>query len=145
MWIPHIVIGMAVDPTTSDGPFDLHCGLCEHVEFLDDWNRTPYCTHHGQETEIRVGDVCSQFEDRSSKRHGSEEDAGRGADRTIVESEQLAGVTGPFYAVYAGDRKQGWYCSNCEAFDVAAGPMGRLKCNGCGNIHQSNEWDSAYI
>lgn len=39
-----------------------HCGVCHHVRFLADWERTPYCTHWEEPTELRVGEVCSGFE-----------------------------------------------------------------------------------
>lgn len=145
--IAHIECCMSTDPTTSDGPFAPHCGSCEHVHFRDDWNRTPYCSYHDRETEIRVGDVCSQFNEQSDDGRASEQNdhAADVGSVEIVEDEQLRGLTGPFYAVYDDEHKQGWYCSNCGALGVAADPMGRLKCNTCGNIHQSNEWDAGYL
>lgn len=138
---------MSTDPTISDGPFAPHCGSCEHVYFRGDWNRTPYCSYHDQETEIRVGDVCSQFNEQSGDGSASEQhnDPADVDGVEIVEDERLRGLTGPFYAVYDDEQKQGWYCSNCDALGVAADPMGRLKCNQCGNIHQSNEWDAGYL
>lgn len=39
-----------------------HCGVCHHVTFLADWERTPYCTLHELETGLDVGEVCSAFE-----------------------------------------------------------------------------------
>lgn len=39
-----------------------HCGVCAHVTFQDDWDRTPYCTHRGEPVAIEVGDVCEAFE-----------------------------------------------------------------------------------
>ncbi|MFB6201704.1 MAG: DUF5816 domain-containing protein [Halorhabdus sp.] len=142
---------MPADSTTKDGPFQLHCGRCQHVYFQDDWSRTPYCSYHGRETEIRVGDVCPHFEEQSSTATEGEQTTGKRTNDPTAESieitddEQLRGVTGPFYAIYVDERKEGWYCSNCESADVTAGPMGRLKCNCCGNIHQSNEWDAGYL
>lgn len=41
-----------------------HCGVCVHVTFQDDWDRTPYCTHLDESVEIVVGDACDSFEPR---------------------------------------------------------------------------------
>jgi len=38
-----------------------HCGVCRHVRFLDDWDRTPYCSRTERVTEIDVGTVCTEF------------------------------------------------------------------------------------
>lgn len=43
-----------------------HCGICQHVEFRDDWNRTMYCIIWQETTEIDVGSICSVFVPSSS-------------------------------------------------------------------------------
>ncbi|MFB6135309.1 MAG: DUF5816 domain-containing protein [Halobacteriaceae archaeon] len=134
---------MATDQTTRVSPFDLHCGLCEHASFHD-WDRTPYCTHHDRKTVVRVGDVCSHF--REGPGTGPTSDRERAdLDVVVVENERLEGVTGAFYATYEEEQHHGWYCSNCDTTDVAVDTMGRLKCNRCGNVHHSREWDAAYL
>ena len=57
------------------------------------------------------------------------------------------GSKGPFYAVYrtdAGDRRWGYFCSNCSTFDNAMDSMGRIECNECGNIRKPEGWDDAH-
>lgn len=137
---------MATDPTTSTDPFELHCGICQHVYFQDDWTRTPYCSLHGREVDVRSGDVCSEFVEGANP--SGDDESGwelEESELDVDETESLGGTTGPFYAVYLDDTRETWYCSNCDSTDVAVGPMGRLKCNGCGNVHRSTEWDSAYL
>ena len=59
--------------------------------------------------------------------------------------EREIGSDGPFFAAYRSqDREQryGWFCSNCEAFDTAMDPMGRIVCNECGNRHKATRWDA---
>lgn len=38
-----------------------HCGVCRHVRFGDDWERTPQCERWGAPTRLSVGEVCSGF------------------------------------------------------------------------------------
>lgn len=39
-----------------------HCGICAHIQFRDDWERTPYCTYREEVVAIEVGNVCDAFE-----------------------------------------------------------------------------------
>lgn len=43
----------------ASGP---HCGVCEHVTFEGDWERTPHCSYWEQSTSIVVGRVCDEFD-----------------------------------------------------------------------------------
>ena len=57
------------------------------------------------------------------------------------------GTKGPFYVVYAdetGDRRWGYFCSNCQTFDNAMDSMGRIRCNECSNLRKPDEWDAAH-
>jgi hypothetical protein len=57
------------------------------------------------------------------------------------------GSKGPFLVAYlscAADRKYGWFCDNCESFDVAMDSMGRVQCNECGNLRKPTVWDAAH-
>ena len=57
------------------------------------------------------------------------------------------GNKGPFRVVYAGpdgERRWGFYCTNCESFDNAVDSMGRIQCNVCSNFHKAEEWDNAH-
>ncbi|MFB6150688.1 MAG: hypothetical protein ABEJ40_02670 [Haloarculaceae archaeon] len=46
------------DRFAATGP---HCGVCRHVTFLGDWERTPYCARWEEPTDISVGEVCTAF------------------------------------------------------------------------------------
>jgi len=59
--------------------------------------------------------------------------------------ESEIGSKAPFFAAYrTADRetRYGWFCSNCESFDTAMDPMGRIVCNQCGNRHKATRWDA---
>lgn len=51
-------LGIDADDFAAKYP---HCGVCQHVRFLDDWDRTPYCCQKERVTEIDVGNVCTEF------------------------------------------------------------------------------------
>jgi hypothetical protein len=51
-----------LEGVAATGP---HCGVCEHVTFGDDWERTPRCTKWDEVTSIDVHSVCEAFECRS--------------------------------------------------------------------------------
>ena len=56
-------------------------------------------------------------------------------------------VEKPFRVVYAdsdGERRWGFFCTNCESFDTAVDSMGRIQCNRCSNFHKAEEWDAAH-
>jgi hypothetical protein len=65
----------------------------------------------------------------------------------VATDEGAIGSEGPFYVAYRDpdrERRYGWFCSNCESFDNAMGPMGRVHCNRCGNRRKPTEWDAAH-
>lgn len=130
--------------TDSDGkPFRAsapHCGVCEHVYFLGDWNRSPYCARHDRPVSITVGDVCSAFSLRR------ELDTAAPEEDIEVEWETVTGGTeAPFYPTYRAGERHGLFCSNCETDDVSVGPMGRIVCNQCENSFRPSDWDRAYL
>ena len=86
-------------------------------------------------------------------------DAAESESRPRVESRETAdgetlyvdygdreiGSEAPFFAAYStADRENryGWFCSNCETFDVAMDTMGHIVCNRCGNRRKATRWDA---
>jgi len=64
-------------------------------------------------------------------------------DRSVAER----GSDGPFYAAFVGpdaEARWGFRCGACGSFDNAMDTMGRIECNGCGNIRKPTEWDAAH-
>lgn len=62
------------------------------------------------------------------------------------ESERAS--KGPFYPAYEDreyEERYGYFCSNCESFDVAVDSMDRVECNRCGNQAKPTRWDAAYL
>lgn len=65
----------------------------------------------------------------------------------VAPDETERGSDGPFFALYATpDRtaRYGYFCGNCDGFDLAMDPMGRIVCNACGNTRKPEEWDAAH-
>jgi len=65
----------------------------------------------------------------------------------VEAREAERGSKGPFYVAYtseAGEKRWGFFCSNCETFDNAMDSMGRIQCNVCSNIRKAEEWDAAH-
>lgn len=124
----------------AEGP---HCGVCRHVSFGDDWNRTPYCTLRNQVASIDVGDVCSAF--ARDPPGGTVESTGEGDPVEVHPTERTRGTAAPFYAAYREDERYGWMCGACQSLDVAVDPMGRFECNECENTRKPTEWDAAYL
>ena len=57
------------------------------------------------------------------------------------------GTHGPFFVAYCSldcDRRWGYLCGNCDAFDTAMDTMGRIECNACGNLRKPDRWDAAH-
>lgn len=119
-----------------------HCGVCDHLYFDADWERTPRCTVWGQATTIRVGDICEKFTLRTDL---AIEPIDGAEDVEVDWSEQVPGRKRPFYATRRDGEKDQWLCANCRTLDVAVGPMGGFECNECGNRHNPREWDAAYL
>jgi len=58
------------------------------------------------------------------------------------------GSIAPFHVVYTergGVDIYGYWCSKCESFANAMDPMGRIKCDTCGNARKPTRWDAAYL
>lgn len=71
-----------------------------------------------------------------------------GETRYINRSESSRGSEAPFFAVFndkAGEKRYGYFCSNCESLDNAMDSMERIECNECGNKRKAARWDSAYL
>ncbi len=65
----------------------------------------------------------------------------------VSRTEGDRGSKGPFLVAYRspdGTERYGWFCANCESFDVAMDAMGRVQCNRCGNFRKPTEWDAAH-
>lgn len=71
----------------------------------------------------------------------------RGRTLYVDPTDVARGSKGPFFVVYTTESRAdrwGYYCSNCETFDVAMDAMGRIECNRCRNLHKAEEWDAAH-
>ena len=71
------------------------------------------------------------------------------AGETVYVDRQRAerGAKGPFFVAYAAPdaaERWGFVCGNCGAADNAMDTMGRIECNGCGNVRKPEEWDAAH-
>ena len=65
----------------------------------------------------------------------------------VDRREGRRGHKGPFYVVYVdenGERRWGFFCSNCETTNNAVDAMGRVQCNVCSNRTKAEEWDAAH-
>ena len=139
--------------TEVEWPFaarDLHCGICGHITFQGDWDRTPYCTHWDRSTTLDIGSVCEAFEPQptgTDQPHQSPTSGGtdNSSSLRIDPSESKTGTRGPFYPVYRDDTLYSWGCSNCDSVKIMVDTMGRIECSGCGNTHCPSEWDAAYL
>lgn len=66
----------------------------------------------------------------------------------VFHNEGQRGSTGRFHPAYRssdGEDLYTWYCSNCQSFDNAVGPMGQIECNDCGNVRKPTRWDASYL
>ncbi|WP_331233717.1 GNAT family N-acetyltransferase [Natronorarus salvus] len=71
-----------------------------------------------------------------------------GEEVFVAYREASIGSEGTFHAAYHDrDRTSpyGWFCSACESFDNSMDTMGRVVCNGCGNVRKATRWDAAYL
>ena len=65
----------------------------------------------------------------------------------VQHAEGKRGTDGPFYVVYGDENateRWGFFCANCETFEVAVDAMGRIHCNECSNRTKAEEWDAAH-
>ena len=71
-----------------------------------------------------------------------------GSDRFLDREDAISGTDAPFFHLYS-DREQeepyGYFCSQCASTDVSADGLDRLVCNSCGNQHDANKWDKAFL
>jgi len=66
----------------------------------------------------------------------------------VAFDEEQSGSVDPFYPVYTdADHEElyGWFCGNCDSFEVAMDAMERLECSDCTNSRKPSRWDSAYL
>lgn len=137
---------MSTEPSASTGEIAAegpHCGVCQHVTFRGDWDRTPYCTLRDRAASIDVGDVCPAF--TTEPPAGVVGSAEHGDPVEVDPTERTRGTAAPFYAAYRDDERFGWFCGACQSLDVAVDPMGRFECSECGNTRKPTEWDAAYL
>lgn len=65
----------------------------------------------------------------------------------VAYDESDRGSEAPFYVAYFDDargQRYGWFCGNCEGFDINMDTMGRIECDGCGNRRKPTRWDATY-
>jgi hypothetical protein len=70
-----------------------------------------------------------------------------GATVFVDRTEADRGSKGPFFVVYeSADRETayGFWCDHCGTLDTAMDTMGRIECNGCGNVRKPETWDAAH-
>ncbi|HKL29010.1 MAG TPA: GNAT family N-acetyltransferase [Natrialbaceae archaeon] len=92
-----------------------------------------------------------------SKRGGGIQEVEPGLESATTEDGEtvfvdfdagLHGSRSEFYPAYLDrgfDEPYGWFCSNCETFDVAMDSMDRMECNNCRNARSPTRWDAAYL
>jgi len=74
-------------------------------------------------------------------------DAG-GSERFLDREDPISGTESPFFHLYsdrARDDPYGYFCSECASTDVSADGLDRLVCNNCGNQHDADNWDKAFL
>lgn len=67
---------------------------------------------------------------------------------TVDQEETLAGSDGPFLSTYDRadqDELYGYYCGICGTVVEAMDGLGRVVCEGCGNVHRPDYWDDSYL
>ena len=67
----------------------------------------------------------------------------REAFRTCCEEQASYDLELPLVTA-EGDRRWGFFCSNCGTLDNAVDAMGRVHCNECSNRTKAEEWDAAH-
>jgi len=70
-----------------------------------------------------------------------------GATVYIDHTTTERGSLGEFHLVYAEEDGEhyGYWCSKCESLANSMDPMGRIRCDGCGNTRKPTRWDAAYL
>lgn len=57
---PRIVNDLLREETRHDAGGS-HCGICDHVEIVGDWDAMAYCPIKGDVVEPTVGEVCADY------------------------------------------------------------------------------------
>ncbi|ELZ84560.1 N-acetyltransferase GCN5 [Haloferax elongans ATCC BAA-1513] len=115
--------------------------------------------HHGYEEvegrRIELGE--EQYDERVFARFpGTEGDVAAPLDPHTVDGKTVyvafdesdRGSQAPLYASYTDEdrtERYGFFCGNCESFEVTMDSMGKIVCNQCGNKRRPSRWDSAYL
>lgn len=71
-----------------------------------------------------------------------------GERRSVDRDNRIPGTEAPFFQVFSDEAEEdayGYFCSECGSTDVSADGLDRLECGECGNSHQADEWDGAYL
>lgn len=93
--------------------------------------------------------IYTQFPDDESGQVLTEAMQGPDGESIYVAYDEAdRGSTAPFFAGYLDEGREeryGFFCSNCESFDVAMDAMGRVECNNCGNKRKPSRWDASYL
>lgn len=115
--------------------------------------------HHGyEEVDGRTIDLGDEAYDERvfAKFPGTDGEVAAPLDPHSVDGETVyvafdesdRGSQAPFYVSYVDEdraNRYGYFCGNCESFEVSMDAMGRVVCSGCGNKRRPSRWDSAYL
>ncbi len=66
----------------------------------------------------------------------------------VAYDESTRASKAPFYHAYNSrerEQRYGYFCGNCEGFDIAVDSMDCVECNNCGNRSKPTRWDAAYL
>lgn len=66
----------------------------------------------------------------------------------VAYDESTRASRAPFYHAYNSRKREqryGYFCGNCEGFDIAVDSMDCVECNNCGNRSKPTRWDAAYL
>ncbi|QKY18888.1 GNAT family N-acetyltransferase [Halolamina sp. CBA1230] len=70
-----------------------------------------------------------------------------GESVVVAYDQSERGSEGAFHPTYLADDRDeqyGWYCGNCNSFDVSVGSMDEFVCNDCDNRRRAMRWDAVY-
>lgn len=66
----------------------------------------------------------------------------------VAYDESDRGSKAPMYVSYLNERRSeryGYFCGNCESFELSMDSMGKVLCNDCGNKRRPTRWDASYL
>lgn len=66
----------------------------------------------------------------------------------VAFDESNRGSKAPLYVSYLDEgrtQRYGYFCGNCEGFELSMDSMGKVLCNDCGNKRQPTRWDASYL